>query len=130
MKKSDGTALVTIIVTLALVAVVLVIGMKYIPITSLPAAAHNGEPVKVVFKIKAPDAETVFIAGSFNHWNVDDYPLQKDERGIWEATVLIPPGRYEYKFLVDGDWIHDKNNPAKVPVPAPFWGVNSIIVVR
>ena len=30
--------------------------------------------------------------------------------GTWEKTVMLPPGQYEYKFLVDGKWTIDPQN--------------------
>jgi 1,4-alpha-glucan branching enzyme len=130
MKKSNVTIIITILLILALVAAGLIFGMGYVPRPSNPTITQTGKLEIVEFKIKAPDATSVFVAGSFNNWKVDQYPLQRNDQGIWEGTVLIAPGRYEYKFLVDGDWVHDKNNPTKVHVPAPFWGVNSVIDVK
>jgi 1,4-alpha-glucan branching enzyme len=33
--------------------------------------------------------------------------MKKDKKGIWKATVSLKPGRYEYRFLVDGNWEND-----------------------
>ena len=32
----------------------------------------------------------------------------------WELHAELPPGRYEYKFIVDGEWMHDPVNKEKV----------------
>jgi hypothetical protein len=32
--------------------------------------------------------------------------------GAWETTIQLAPGTYRYKFVVDGVWITDPNNPA------------------
>jgi hypothetical protein len=87
-----------------------------------------GEPV--VFRIHAPSAKSVFVTGSFNSWKAVEYRLDKGEGGMWEATVLLAPGRYEYKFIVDTAWVCDPGNPIRVPVQLPFTGYNSFLEVR
>lgn len=67
----------------------------------------------VVFNLYAPDAKSVAVAGDFNGWKRDDF-LTKDENGFWKGKFKIKPGLYQYKFIVDGKWILDPNNPVKV----------------
>jgi len=55
----------------------------------------------------APLAQSVQIAGSFNSWNAGE--LCKDEQGTWQMTLNLKPGRYEYKYLVDGRWENAQN---------------------
>ncbi|HOQ40314.1 MAG TPA: glycoside hydrolase family 13 [Fervidobacterium sp.] len=55
------------------------------------------------------DAKRVFIAGTFNNWNEKDTEAYFVEDGIWEAVLELNPGIYEYKFLVDGNWVIDPN---------------------
>jgi hypothetical protein len=31
-------------------------------------------------------------------------PMQLNQDGIWEKILMLYPGRYEYKFLRDGEW--------------------------
>lgn len=52
--------------------------------------------------------------------------MEKDGTG-WKATLSLPPGRYEYKFVVDGQWMSDPG--AKESVRNDFGGTNSILVV-
>ena len=94
------------------------------------AASGDTAKVNVVFRTYAPDANSVIVSGNFNAWQTNQLYLQKQVNGFWEIGISLSPGRYEYKFLVDSEWVHDKLNPVKVPVPAPFWGYNSIIVVK
>ena len=49
-------------------------------------------------------------------------PMHKDASG-WRATVSLPPGRYEYRFFVDGQWLSDPT--AKETVGNDFGGTNS-----
>jgi hypothetical protein len=53
--------------------------------------------------------------------------MRKDSGKVWKATVALPPGRYEYRFVVDGQWISDPN--ATESVGNNFGGTNSVIVV-
>lgn len=65
---------------------------------------------KVTFSLDQPDAKEVILMGDFNKWNSKKHSMQKDENGMWSKAVLIPPGNYEYKFLVDGKWKEDPQN--------------------
>ncbi len=60
-----------------------------------------------------PDAKEVVLAGSFNNWNERALLMNKTGDG-WELRAELPAGRYEYKFIVDGKWMHDPENPEKV----------------
>lgn len=62
---------------------------------------------RVTFKLRAPDAQTVCVAGSFNDWNPSSHPLSQDSRGTWKKTVSLAPGAYEYRFLRDQEWQDD-----------------------
>lgn len=59
-----------------------------------------------------PEAEQIILTGSFNQWDEDDLAMERVAGG-WELRCDLPPGRYEYKFIVDGRWIHDPVNPDK-----------------
>ena len=57
-----------------------------------------------------PDAEKVYLSGSFNAWATEDFLMKPTTNG-WELYLELPLGKYEYKFIVDGKWTHDPNNP-------------------
>ena len=61
----------------------------------------------VEFKLHAPTARKVSLAGSFNNWNTREYLAKKDPQGNWITKISLKPGRHEYKFLVDGSWVND-----------------------
>ena len=65
---------------------------------------------KVTFSLEATDANEVILMGDFNDWNPKRHPMKTDGNGVWNKTVIIPPGKYEYKFLIDGNWIEDPQN--------------------
>lgn len=72
------------------------------------------EEGNVVFFLKDhPNAKEVILAGSFNGWNEHALAMFKTDEG-WELRAELPPGRYEYKFIVDGEWMHDPENKEKV----------------
>lgn len=62
------------------------------------------KPGGVVVSTMAPKAKEVFVAGTFNEWNPRSYPLKRTGDGHWVGTLDLPPGRYEYKFVIDGQW--------------------------
>lgn len=67
------------------------------------------------FVLDAPHAGAVAVAGSFNDWSPDVCPLKRGKDGAWQATLLLPPGRYEYRFVVDGQWRDDPACDERVP---------------
>jgi 1,4-alpha-glucan branching enzyme len=81
----------------------------------------------VEFKLDAVHARSVTIAGTFNGWDPNKTPMRKDGSAVWKATVPLPPGRHEYRFVVDGQWLCDPHS--QEVVPNPFGGQNSVIIV-
>lgn len=59
------------------------------------------------FRFYAPQAKRVSVAGTFNSWDTKTLSAKKDSKGNWTAKVNLKPGRYEYKYLVDGSWLND-----------------------
>jgi 1,4-alpha-glucan branching enzyme len=82
--------------------------------------------IHVEFALTANEAKSVAVAGSFNSWNPKKTPL-KGVGGAWHARVELPRGRYEYRFVIDGQWVTDPN--ARESVPNPFGSVNSVVSV-
>ncbi len=82
---------------------------------------------KVRFNLYAPEAERVFLAGDFNNWDVDNLLMKRDKKGTWEAIFTLPPGRYEYRFRVDGVWHDDPN--AHERAENPFGSQNCLRIV-
>ena len=73
------------------------------------------------------DANEVILSGSFNKWDETGFKMKKKVDG-WQVTLQLHPKTYEYKFIVDGQWIVDPNNPSKAP--NEFNGYNSVITVK
>ena len=80
---------------------------------------------KVTFKISAPNAKDVRLAGDFNSWDPISSTLKKSKDGVWKRDVLLKSGRYEYKYLIDGQWQRDPLN--NLFVTNTFGSENSVI---
>ena len=80
-----------------------------------------------VFKIHSPKAKKVSLAGDFNNWDTCALSGKKDTKGNWSIKVALKPGRYEYKFFVDGSWMTD---PATPVVTNIYGSQNSVIEVK
>jgi 1,4-alpha-glucan branching enzyme len=69
-------------------------------------AKKQGHPLRSLeISCHAPEAQTVFHAGTFNDWSPSACPMKKTAEGSWHVTQQLAPGVYEYKFLVDGEWV-------------------------
>jgi hypothetical protein len=51
----------------------------------------------------------VYIAGSFNKWDPRKTAMQLVDSG-WMVKLPLAPGKYFYKYIVDGNWMTDPNN--------------------
>jgi hypothetical protein len=72
--------------------------------TSVPGAA----PVRVRFHLQAKGARRVSLVGSFNQWSTNGIVLEPVSDGsTFAGTIELPPGTYEYMFVVDGRWMTD-----------------------
>ncbi|MGI8967335.1 MAG: isoamylase early set domain-containing protein [Limisphaerales bacterium] len=92
------------------------------------AAAKSAENIAVEFMLDMPQAGSVAVAGNFNDWDVTKKPLRKSANGLWRTAVTLPPGRYEYRFVADGQWLNDPK--AKESSPNSFGGKNSVLQVE
>ena len=63
----------------------------------------------IKFSLKAAKgAKKVQVAGGFNQWKGEAMTKQKD--GSFAKTLTLKNGAYEYKFIVDGNWMVDPEN--------------------
>jgi len=92
----------------------------------------------ILFRHNAPSARQVNLAGEFNNWagtSTGRYDpeigLMSDEDGdgVWSIVEPLPPGRYQYKFVIDAGvrWEEDLNNPDTTD--DGYGGYNSQLVV-
>ena len=84
----------------------------------------------IVFTYHDDAANNVSLSGDFNHWRSDEISLQKNDDGLWQASIPCQPsGKYFYKFLVDGwRWTEDPSHGFKEE--DGFGGFNSILIIE
>lgn len=93
-----------------------------------PKRATGKSEKKVHFELAAPSGSEVFVAGTFNDWNPTQYQLHDNpNEGLFAASIPLPRGRHEYKFIVNGRWCSDPK--CSDSVPNPCGSLNSVIEV-
>jgi len=91
----------------------------------LPPPSLKGN---TTFRLKGhEDASVVVLAGSFNAWNQSQLVFGR-EGGEWVCRIDLDPGVYQYKFILDGDWLLDPSNPDTAEDEAG--NVNNVLEVR
>jgi hypothetical protein len=91
----------------------------------LPPPSLKGS---VTFRLKGnADAQTVALAGSFNNWNQSQFLFGR-EGEEWVCRIDLDPGVYQYKIIVDGNWLLDPNNPQTAEDEAG--NVNNVLEVK
>jgi len=116
-------------------------GLASVPLRLAPKAGRTGEATEVplLFAVRAVPAvelafparegvERVSAVGDFNQWQAGATPLERREDGRFAAELRLAPGRYLYKFVVDGEWRPDPANPDRTP--DGYGGKNSVLTVE
>ena len=93
-----------------------------------PAKAAKSKIQKVVFKNFAPEAKEVCLAGTFNQWLNKELFLKKDKTGHWKISIPLGEGRYEYRYLVDGNWTNAQDQIESVPNSFGTW--NTVLQIQ
>lgn len=97
-------------------AVLLVVGLMVVlqlqlertPRTPSQPSREDASAAVVTFRIHAPEARSVALAGEFNRWKTDDILLKKQEGNVWTVSLPLNPGVYSYMFVIDGEvWLPD-----------------------
>ena len=69
-------------------------------------------PEGVAFRVWAPNAEQVSIAGDFNGWHPEEHPMEREEHGYWYLNIEQAKPGDEYKFQIkNGGFLALKNDP-------------------
>jgi hypothetical protein len=93
----------------------------------LPEHLPLPDSYSVSISLFEPGARAVFLAGTFNDWNPSSTPLNRTGNGQWTIALALKPGRYEYRFVVDGEW---RDDPTALHYQAnPFGSLNAIIEI-
>ena len=114
----------------ALVAISLLLAVPGSPLrrgrAATPSPAAEAPVAFVQFRLDAPGAARVRLAGSFTGWQ-PRVELRQTSPGVWTALVPMHPGVHDYLFVVDGrGWVPD---PAASQVADGLGGVNSRVLV-
>jgi hypothetical protein len=92
---------------------------------TLPSPSLKGN---TTFRLKGHlNARVVAVAGNFNDWNQSQVLCGK-EADEWVCRIDLAPGKYTYKFIIDGDWILDPGNPDTEDDERGI--TNSVLVVK
>ncbi|MFN4245777.1 MAG: glycogen-binding domain-containing protein [Brevinematia bacterium] len=114
---------------------------RYIPYEVVGKDSETGKLI-VRFTFDRPAATTVHLAGQFNNWTAPPsqgtpgtenvpIPMEKDPKtGYWTVEWKIKPGRWQYKYVIDGGvvWSEDQANPLKEN--DGFGGYNSVAILN
>jgi len=92
-----------------------------------PKTSTTSKPA-VRLELEAPQANDVYLVGTFNDWHPAATPMLRLDNGHWAKDIALPPGRYEYLFVVDGQWKPDPK--AAEMAPNPFGGTNCVLTVQ
>lgn len=81
-----------------------------------PPMAPKSRQIELQFRDVA--AGDVRIAGDFNGW-VPDKGVRsiieaQGETRVWTKVLQLKPGTYEYRYVVDGEWREDPENPESI----------------
>lgn len=80
----------------------------------------------VQFKLSGfEDAKRVSVIGFFNNWDQDRNVFHR-KGDQWEGEVMLPPGKYAYKFVVDDKEILDPNNPNQVTYESGTYSLHTV----
>lgn len=91
---------------------------------TLPPPSLKGN---TTFRLKGyAKADLVILSGTFNNWNQSQFIFAR-EGDEWVCRIDLEPGKYAYKFIVDGNWILDPANAVTEEDEAG--NVNSVLVV-
>lgn len=97
--------------------------------TPIPQGSNKIKTV-VVFTLEMPEASNVELIGSFNQWTANGYQMRWDQtRGLWTLSVPLEGGRYEYAYLVDGQYVVP-DPKALMQQEDGFGNKNSIIIIE
>lgn len=106
----------------------LVAGLAAVGVRQFLLPPAVGTPQVQVELELAQEARSVAVAGDFNGWAVDASRMTRGPDGVWRIRLALPPGRYQYVFIVDDEqWIADPHSTTVVD--NGYSGTNSVLDV-
>ena len=90
------------------------------------AVAKKIAPKVTSFTFYAPESKVIKVGGDFNKWKIAK--LKSAKTGIWTTSLKLKPGRYEYRFVVDGCWENDNQRQTEL-VDSGHGQANNVLVI-
>jgi len=94
-------------------------------VASAKSGFEESKKVKFTSPTKNRPGARVEILGDFSNWQ--PIPMTLLETGEFQTSVELPPGKFQYKYKVDGEWVHSDTQPKEIDSNG---NVNNIIVVE
>jgi 1,4-alpha-glucan branching enzyme len=76
------------------------LGMEISAPSSDPGMGARCVDSGVSFRVWAPNADEVYVAGVFNDWEARANPLAREEGGYWSASIANAGVGDEYRYLI------------------------------
>ncbi len=91
---------------------------------------HTGEEKRTaVFTVRFKRNCRVMLAGTFNEWNPENLRMNDETGdGLYSSTLKLHAGTYEYRFVIDGCWVMDRENESFTA--NEFGTRNSIVTIK
>lgn len=83
---------------------------------------------QILFFLKDSEAKDVYVVGDFNNWRIDENSRMSRDNGTWQKAINLKRGTYQYRFVVDGNWIEDPVNSVKEK--NPYGEMNSLVEIK
>lgn len=94
---------------------------------TLSRGTHKSARHPYPFVVKLEGAHDVAVTGDFIGWSSDGIALHEIQGGEWAVNLDLPPGEYQYRLKVDGQWRDHPEAPRRVP--NPFGSENCVLTV-
>ncbi len=75
---------------------------------AIKASKSSSQSKRVTFQITTTPNSEVYVAGTFNNWDPKRHQMKDTKgNGKYTLTLMLPKGEYEYKFVINGNWVVD-----------------------
>lgn len=92
----------------------------------IPLIRSGKQAISYVFDPKGKKYSKVQLAGEMNAWNPENTSLEWKD-GVWQTTLYLAPGQYQYLLVVDGQKRLDPANKQKID--NNIGGFNSLLEI-
>jgi len=97
---------------------------SFAPVPPSLRAVKPKQNKAITFRLRTvSNVKKVFLVGDFNGWDTQADPMNK-RGGQFSKSLKLPPGKYQYKYIVDGEWHTD---PAVPVVTSNVGSINNVI---